>query len=208
MKRQPGQPPSRAEPRGHRFHDQRLAGFRPAGGQGLYFSNAFFSGLENEQSLLASFLAGRQAVEAQDLLQRPWLDDNGDRRFDTADGALAADRVLRRVALGGQSPQIEWVRGMPAGSVSEPKSAMIRRKCMYVSRCSHLPTSRRNPMAAGRHASWMFRVVTLSDPDGDGEYTGTYSFGETGVYRLVAHAEDGERNTGAASHRPYRVWHE
>jgi hypothetical protein len=170
--------------------------FGPAGGQGLYFSNAFFSALENEQSLYASFLAGRQAVEAQDLLQRPWLDDNGDRRFDTTDGALASGRAVRRVAFGGQSPRIERISGdartgrIQAQITDDSAQVSVR---VEVFAPSYVP-----PQGDGSGTTRIVNVplVTLSDPDGDGVYTGMYNFIESGTYRLVAHAQDGEGNLG------------
>lgn len=168
--------------------------FGPAGGQGLYFSNAFFSALENEQSLYASYLAGRQAVEAQDLLQRPWLDDNSDRRADTADGAVASARALRRVALGGRSPTIEWVRGDAiAGQVQarvNDDSAQVNVR-VEVYAPSYVPPE---PDGSGTTRIVDVPAITLSDPDGDGMYSGAFAFTEDGAYRLVAHAWDAEGN--------------
>ncbi len=168
--------------------------FGPAGGQGLYFSNAFFSALENEQSLYASFLAARQAVEAQELLQRPWLDDNGDRRFDTSDGALASDRALKRVALGGLSPRIPWVRG---DACTGQIQAKISDDSAQVSvQVEVFPPSYISPQPDGSGTTRIVSVpvVSLIDSDGDGIYTGTFAFTESGAYRLVAHAQDAEGN--------------
>ena len=164
------------------------------GAKGLYFSNAFFSALENEQSLYTSYLAGRQAVEAQDLPQLPWVDDNGDHGFDTSDGALASGRVLRRVAFGDLSPSIEWIRG-------DTRTGLIRAKItddsawvsawVEVFAPSYVPPQ---PDGSGTSRIVDVPVVNLSDPDGDGVYTGTFSFAEDGAYHLVAHAKDGEGN--------------
>lgn len=168
--------------------------FGPAGGQGLYFSNAFFGALENEQSLYASYLAGRQAVEAQNLLQRPWLDDNDDHRADTADGTLASNRVLQRVALGGQSPDIEWVRG---DACTGQLQAKISDDSTQVSvQVEVFPPSYISPQPDGSGTTRIVSVpvVSLIDSDGDGIYTGTFAFTESGAYRLVAHAQDAEGN--------------
>ncbi len=170
--------------------------FGPPGGQGLYFSNAFFSGLENEQSLYASYLTGRQAVETQDLLQRPWLDDNGDQRSDTADGAVASARALRRVALGGQSPRIEWVQGNARtgqilARVTDDSAWVSVRVEVFAP--SYVPPQ---PDGSGTTRIVNVPVVTLNDADGDGMYTGEYRFAEPGTYRLVAHAQDSEGNLG------------
>ena len=170
--------------------------FGPAGGQGLYFSNAFFSALENEQSLYASYLAGRQAVEAQDLLQRPWLDDNGDRRSDSADGSLASDRALRRAALGGQTPRIEWVRGDARSGqilarVSDDSASVNVRAEVFAP--SYVPPQ---PDGSGTTRIVDVPVVVLRDLDGDGVYAGEHNFTESGNYRLVAHAQDAEGHLG------------
>ena len=168
--------------------------FGPPGGQGLYFSNAFFSALENEQSLYASYLAAWQSLETQDLLQRPWLDDNGDRCSDTADGALASDRALRRVALGGQSPHIEWVQGNTrTGQILARISDDSAQVCVRVEvfAPSYVPPQ---PDGSGTTRIINVPVVALNDPDGDDVYTGMYSFTESGSYRLVAHAQDSESN--------------
>jgi hypothetical protein len=37
-------------------------------------------------------------------------------------------------------------------------------------------------------------VASLADADGEGVYTGTFSFTESRAYRLVVHAQDGEGN--------------
>ncbi len=170
--------------------------FGPAGGQGLYFSNAFFGALENEQSLNASYLAGRQAVEAQDLLQRPWLDDNGDRRSDSSDGSLASDRALRRVTVGGLSPRIEWVRGdartgqILARVSDDSASVNVRVEVFAPSYVSPQPDG------SGTTRIVDVPVVVLRDPDGDGVYAGEHYFTESGNYRLVAHAQDAEGHLG------------
>jgi hypothetical protein len=184
--------------------------YGPADGQGLYFSNAFFGALENQQSLWASFQAGSQAVEAQGMLQRPWLDDNGDRRFSSDDGTLATGRALRRVALGGQAPRIEWVS-------ADGRTGLVRAKItddsgwvgvkVEVFAPSYVP-----PQPDGNGTTRLINVpvVTLVDLDGDGVYEGRYTFVETGQYRLVAHAEDSEGNLAlpmtafAASDRDHR----
>jgi hypothetical protein len=166
--------------------------YGPPGGEGLYFSNAFFSGLENEQSLWASYAGARQAVESQGLLQQPWLDDNGDQQADSRDGALASGRALRRVAMGGRSPQIEWLSA--SGGVVRVKvaddSAWVGVK-VEVFAPSYVPPA---PDGSGTTRIVDVPVVTLADLDSDGVYEGTYAFLERGVYRLVAHAEDAEGN--------------
>jgi hypothetical protein len=166
--------------------------YGPPGGDGLYFSNAFFSGLENEQSLWASYLGARQAVESQGLLQQPWLDDNGDKRADSLDGTLASGRALRRVAMGGRAPLIEWLSA--SGGVIRAKvvddSAWVGVK-VEVFAPSYEPPA---PDGSGTTRIVDVPVVTLADPDSDGLYEGTYTFADRGVYRLVAHAEDAEGN--------------
>jgi hypothetical protein len=168
--------------------------YGPPDGEGLYFSNAFFSGLENEQSLWASYAGARQAVESQGLLQQPWLDDNGDQRSDSLDGTLASGRALRRVAMGGRAPLIEWLSA--SGGVIWAKvaddSAWVGVK-VEVFAPSYVPPE---PDGSGTTRIVDVPVVTLSDLDSDGVYEGTYAFAETGLYRLVAHAEDAEGNLG------------
>ena len=165
--------------------------YGPGDGRGLYFSNAFFSGLENEQSLWTSYLAGREAVGHEGVLQEPWLDDNGDGRSDGLDGALAAGRALRRVAMGGRSPQIEWVSAhdMIRAKVEDDSAWVGVKVEVFVP--SYEPPA---PDGSGTTRIVDVPVVTLAGPDGDGVYKGTYAFTETGVYRLVAHAEDAEGN--------------
>ncbi len=169
-----------------------LQAFGPPEGQGLYFSNAFFTALDNQQSLLVGFETGKQAVAAQKYPQLPWLDDNGDHSVDPTDGALAAGRALRRVALGGLSPSIEWVQGNASTRQIQARitdDSPTVTAWVEVFTPSYVPP---RPDGSGTTRIVNVPVVHLTDPDGNGIYVGTFDFIEEGAYRLVAHARDSE----------------
>ena len=165
--------------------------YGPPDGAGLYFSNAFFSGLENQQSVWASFQQAREAVVAQGLSQVPWLDDTGDGHADSADGAVAAGRVFTRVALSGQAPQIVSVQSAGGTIRAEvhDDSALVK-VTVEVFAPSFSPIESQD----GTTRSLQVPTVQLTDPDGDGIYVGQYTPSEPGQYRLVTHAEDAEGN--------------
>jgi hypothetical protein len=168
--------------------------YGPADGRGLYFSNAFFSALESQQSVWASFSAAREALAVQGQGQLPFLDDNGDQKMDSLDGSLAAQRALVRVALGGQSPQLTWLSvdadsGLLRLRVSDD-SAWVQPYVEIFSPSFQIPVD--DGLGTTRLVD--VPVVALSDPDGDGIFEGHFSFAQFGSYRLVAQAEDAEGN--------------
>jgi len=167
--------------------------YGPTDGQGLYFSNGFFGALENQESLWASFQDGASVVTATlGLQQAPWLDDDGDSWFTAIDGALAASRALRRVAMGGQPPRIAWVRG----SANTIQARITTDSPLVIVQAQVFAPSYTPPPADGSGTTRLIDAptVALTDPDGDGVFVGQYRFTESGTYRLVAQAEDSEGN--------------
>jgi hypothetical protein len=167
--------------------------YGPGDGNGLYFSNAFFSALENQQSLQASFEAGRQAAAAQVPEQQAWLDDNGDQVFTAQDGALATSRALRRVTLSGQSPRITSlnltsVNNLQAQVVDDSVWVNVT---VDILAPDYVPPQ---PDGTGTTRILSIPIAILVDLNATGLFTATYPFTRTGWYRLVAHAEDTEGN--------------
>jgi hypothetical protein len=166
----------------------------PKDGAGLYFSDAFLTALGNEQSLWASYLAGQSETAVYG--QTPWLDDNGDRKADSLDGAVASNRALRRVAMGGMSPRIGSVSVVVAGSTATLQapitddSGWLEVKVEVLAPSYVLPA----PDGSGTMAIVDVPVVMLTDPDGDRVFTGTYTLAERGFYRLVVRSVDAEDN--------------
>lgn len=168
--------------------------YGPADGRGLYFSNSFFGGLENQQSVWASYSAGRQAVLAQGLGQLPWLDDNGDQIMDSQDGVRSGMLALRQVTLGGQPPRLEWVDANLSTGVLQVRvlddSTWIGVHVEVFAPTFQLPGAD----GSGTTRLLDVPVIVLTDADRDGIYTARGSFTDTGSYHLVAQAEDSEGN--------------
>jgi hypothetical protein len=159
-----------------------------ASAQGAYFSDAFFSAVVESNSLMASFSQAQGAVALTGVSQTPWLDDNGDQRFDASDGALAANRYIAS-AFGALSPEISSASvSKQAGTISawvQPGNEPLQLVWAAV-----YPPSFQEPTFTTMELG--VPLVRLErDPQREGHFSGTYgTFGEEGRYRVVIYAED------------------
>ncbi len=162
-----------------------------ASAQGAYFSDAFFSCLAASNTLKTCFEQARAAVLASGTSQSPWMDDNGDATFNSADGTIAQARYVAhffgatppqlvgasvavtgttgtlsaQVAQGGEPVQLVWA-AIYAPSFVEPTETTLN---------LGVPTVRLDPVAG---SPGTYRAVY---PNG---------FTETGSYRVVFYAQD------------------
>jgi len=162
-----------------------------ASAQGAYFSDAFLSCLAASSSLKTCYEQAQAAVAAAGTNQTPWLDDNGDATFNTADGSIAQTRYVAHffgaappqltaptvtlagttgtltatVTQGGEPIQLVWA-AIYAPSFAEPTETTLN---------LGVPTVRLDPVAGSPGA---YRALY---PNG---------FAETGAYRVVFYAQD------------------
>jgi hypothetical protein len=162
-----------------------------ASAQGAYFSDAFFSCLADSGDLKSCFDQGKAAVSVTGVDQTPWMDDNGDGIYNSADGTVAQARFVTRffsavrpqitgsqversgssgtfsadVTAGAEAVEIVWAAIYPPG-FQEPDEVTLNLQ---------VPTVRLEPDA--------------SVPN---RYTFNYinGFTEAGDYRIVFYAQD------------------
>ena len=162
-----------------------------ASAQGAYFSDAFFSCLADSGDLKSCFEQGKSAVTVTGVDQTPWLDDNGDGLYNSADGTIAQARFVTRffssvrptintakiersgtngtitadVLAGAEEVEIVWAAIYPPNFV-EPDDVTLNLQ---------VPTVRLEP-----------------DSSAPNRYSFTYvnGFTEAGDYRVVFYAQD------------------
>jgi hypothetical protein len=173
-----------------------------------YFSDAFFSALNNSQDLWTSFQAGNDAVRSvwPPLPQTPWLDDNGNTRAnDSADGLLARGRGLAfEPPFDQRSPVIEVVSVPsdipgPAATIRVRARDNVRVAGVYV--VIFAPSF----VAPGEITPDLGAPFRELMPQGDDEYAASYDgFTERGEYRLMVYARDDDGNQ--AFPQSARIW--
>jgi hypothetical protein len=169
-----------------------------ASAQGAYFSDAFLSCLAASSSLKTCYEQAQAAVAAAGTNQTPWMDDNGDATYNTADGSIAQTRYVAHffgaappqliaasvalagatgtltanVAQGGEPLQLVWA-AVYAPSFTEPTETTLN---------LGVPTVRLEPVAGTppqqRGTAGAYRALY---PNG---------FTEPGLYRVVFYAQD------------------
>lgn len=164
--------------------------------EGSLFSDAFWTAMGDNQDVWTAYRTAEAAVEARDLMQEPWLDDNGDAVANDEDGSLARGRGLAGF-FGGGEPVIDWFE---VSDVSGSGDAVVRAQVrddfglsdVYV---EVYPPGYEAPEApAGETPVVDVPTTTLTlmaDDVYEGELTGLT---ETGSYRVVGYAVDDEEN--------------
>jgi len=164
--------------------------------EGAYFSDVFWTGVGQNQDLKTAFERGKQAVQATGLSQQPWLDDNGDAVADGRDGALARSRGLS-IPLAGRPPAIDWMRVGPVSGGQATIQAQVRDDFgvsgVWVE--VYAPGFEEpEPTVDGTMPVLDVPTRTLALVEGD-LFGVTYDgFTQTGEYRLVVYAQDGDGN--------------
>jgi len=167
-----------------------------ASAEGAYFSDAFWTALGQNQDLKTAFERAAQAVGTTGLSQQPWLDDNGDAAADGRDGALARSRGLGG-AFAGSPPAIDWVR---VGVMSDGQAAVQAqvRDDYGVSGVWAVvyPPGFVEPEPTQDGTTPVLNVPTATLTLAGVDLYGTVyqGFTQTGQYRLVMYAQDGDGN--------------
>jgi len=165
--------------------------------QGAYFSDAFWTALGQNQDLKTAFEAAKQAVQATGLSQQPWLDDNGDALADGRDGALARSRGLGS-PFAGSPPAIDWVRMGPVSGGQATVVAQVRDDFGVAGVWAVVyPPGFVEPEPTQDGTTPVLNVptATLTLAAGTDLYGTAYrGFTQTGQYRLVVYAQDGDGN--------------
>jgi hypothetical protein len=166
----------------------------------MYFSDGFWRALGDSQDVWNAFLAGRASVEAGGQLcgdydytcQRPWLDDDGDAWFDSADGQVARGRGLAAAFGGGVAPYIDWVEVSEVSGGRATVRAQVRDDGSVARVWGRVFAPSFAPPESGDGSIPLIEVpeVEMGSAGGDvyqAEYAG---FTERGVYQVVVYAVD------------------
>ncbi len=168
--------------------------------EGARFSDAFLDALGRGMSFYEAFEEGKWAAKQGHADQQPWLDDNGDGVANGAqDGPIAASRSLACAVLSHSDnwpPNVDQVevRALEGdqGEIWARVEDDVQVKWVWA---VIYPPSYKAP-ASGEEMVAEPVPVPLLERQG-GWYAGTYGrFDETGLYRLVVHAEDSEALRG------------
>jgi uncharacterized repeat protein (TIGR01451 family) len=169
--------------------------------QGALFSDEFLSELEAGASLYEAFGEARRAVHtAVGMLQRPWLDDNGNATpNEFGEGAVADTRYLL-AAFGGMRPVISETIALQRDDSLIDLSARVvpgggRIETVWA---ALYPPSWEPPQAnPGEIIGSGADLVELTDAGGGYLYSGEYVFDESGEYRVVFYAAEEDGDTAA-----------
>jgi hypothetical protein len=164
--------------------------------QGAHFSDAFWTALGQSQDLQTAFARGKQTVQATGLPQQPWLDDTGDGVADGQDGRLARGRGLGLVQRS-RPPIVDWVQvgqvqgGQGAITAQVRDDGTVGQVRMEVYAPDFAPPP---PTTDATTPEVQVPTTGLTRTGGD-EFAGRYTaFTQSGTYRVVVYAEDGEGN--------------
>jgi hypothetical protein len=173
----------------------------------LFFSNGFFGALGPQGGFQDVWNAYRAGVAYVDTLsQTPWLDDNGDQRMDSSDGARAQERGLGHLsAFGGVNP---YIASLAVTEVSEVGEATITAQVVddvcVQDVWARIFAPSFEPPKGGDGTIPVIDVPSLGlELRGGGIFTETYSgFTETGAYQVAVYARDEDGNYA----QPRWVW--
>ncbi len=166
-----------------------------ASANGAYFSDVFWTALGENRDLKTAFERGRAAVAAVDVLQTPWLDDNGDGMTSNLDGDLAGGRGFGSLTAG-IPPVIDSATN---GLIMNGQTLQARvRDDVSVSsvRIELYPPDFVPPGTSPDGTTRVLDVPTVAlTGSGPDAFSASYNgFTQTGVYRLVVYASDGDGN--------------
>jgi hypothetical protein len=160
--------------------------------QGSYFSDTFWTAMEQSQDMHTAFEWATDAVQATGLSQEPWLDDNGDAVADGKDGALARNRGLG-LSFGSSPPIIDWITIGAVSNGAAQIQAQVRDD--FAVQDAHIeiyPPDFVEPAPTTDGTTPVLnvptRTLTVAASD---VYQVNYSdFTQDGMYRVVVYAED------------------
>jgi hypothetical protein len=182
--------------------------------EGAAFSDPFLQALALDLSLYASFQEARWAVQEAHPDQTPWLDDDGDGvPNEGEEGEEAARRGFAYAGTFGDvwPPYVVWAEigeiqhGTGDITAEVRDDVGVSEVWAVIYPPSYQPP---DPATTEELVLESLTTVPLSDTNGDGVYSAVYDgFDETGAYRVVVYAVDGEglvgRPKGAEVHRLY-----
>lgn len=162
-----------------------------ASAQGAYFSDLFFTCIASSNDLRTCFTQARSAVTVMPNGQSPWLDDNGDGRFDGTDGTQAAQRYVARF-FGAAPPRITAANVAVAGT-SGTLTAQVQvgsAKIDAVWAAIYRPSFQEPSQVTLDLGVPLVRLDP--DPSEEGLYRTVYpnGFAESGQYQIIFYARD------------------
>lgn len=170
--------------------------------QGSYFSDAFWTAFGGSTDLMTAFEQAKQAVQATNLNQQPWVDDNGDGVANNQDGALARSRGLNG-AFAGSAPVIDLANVTIDEKGTGKIIAQIRDDFGIDKVWVQIfePGFVEPPPTTDGSIPVLNTPILYLDPDTSETFQQSYSFTKTGVYRLVVYATDFDSNSAL----PYTI---
>jgi len=165
---------------------------------GAWFSDNFLLGLDRNQSIYDAFSGAKFATDAVWRTQRPTLDDNGDSRYDSSDGAQAQKRgfdLAGTLADDNWPPYISFPATQPgANARSRVITANVQDDKNSIAQvfAAVYPPSYVAPAVSEDLVNEVDIAKAVLEPIGDNLYSGIYpDFSELGLYRIVIFAKDG-----------------
>ncbi|MBE2233353.1 MAG: hypothetical protein IAE85_07660, partial [Anaerolinea sp.] len=170
-----------------------------ASARGAYFSDAFLSVLASDLSVASAFFTARWSAYAAHPGQDAWLDDNGDGRYTTDDGRVAAQRGFGDAGTFPgpvwQPPLIEWAEATWDSSGEGVLRAQVRADSNIEAVAVLIYPPDFVPPEDGQELVQPVPPVQLLDGNNDGIFVAQYDgFIQPGAYRIVFTAvdEDGQ----------------
>ena len=157
------------------------------------FSNILMQELYGNADLFTAFVKSRATIRRKDLTasQEPSLDDNGDGRYDTADGLSLAvkEKLGGDHDMGAPWPEILSVT---PGTLSNASVAFSVKTNAHMKRVwASVQPPNYVPDRSGSYQNVVLETFDLTDSNSDLTYEGAYSsFTKTGRYLVTVYAKD------------------
>jgi hypothetical protein len=172
--------------------------------EGAEFSDSFVNGLDRGLSLYNSFEEARYAAETAHPDQTPWLDDDGDGRWnEAADGQEAARRGFAYkgtfTAEERWPPYVVWAQVRDVASGEGVIEAEVRddQDVNFVWAVVYKPSYEPPDPGETEEMPKLDLPTVQLQPQGDDLFSAIYEgFDEVGEYRLVIYAADNENLEG------------
>lgn len=165
---------------------------------GAYFSDHFISTLWRGQHLFGGFWEAQIATRRVSPLQKPWLDADGNQiPNEISDSAVAVQRGFTQGAFDPPDPWPPYIAHVPQPLPIENRRSTIQAEVRDNKQVRRVwaviyPPSYEPPSSGPELVPETLSTLVLQT-QGEDKYSAQYpGFDETGTYRIVIHAEDGD----------------